>query len=289
MPKELQAVRDNAFLKKGRRRPTASTSGKRSTSRKIPDASKVEASLKYPMEDLDLPAYRREAETNTIIDMKPGGQQPPVIPNPTGDTASQWPQPAEPSTIASAIFGSFLMVWSFLSIFARPLGLFPFSLDDFEHALRHNSTEYKSHILIETNACLLNAIIKERKKSKSSGAASSNVYAPPLGGLGRQESENTLSSSSLEEDGHAEASTSATITNGSTTAAAQPDLARSCGSAAIMKIGHGWDKHVIPVENDREGWEDVLIGCMNEVSLSALETKSWDCTNNDDISWHLLK
>ena len=234
----------------------------------IIDARKIEASIKYPIEDLDIPSYRRQPSgTGPIVDMMPGqpGANKEIL-NPTGDMPL-CPAPSQQQTVPSDTLGSLLMVWSFLSVFAKPLGLFPFPLDDFESALRHTSTDFKSDLLIESNVCLLNAIINERqqqkaKKTSSSTSSTANpqhLSAPPsLRGTptrspSRQasvisEDEQEVPSASDNDNQHQEVPSS------------------SWTNPHVVEIGQSWDEELIPVGNDREGWEDVLIGCINHVS-----------------------
>jgi hypothetical protein len=54
------------------------------------------------------------------------------------------------------------MSWSFLNVMGKPLGLSPFTLDDFEQALYHNDP-YTSPapIMAEIHATLINALIRD--------------------------------------------------------------------------------------------------------------------------------
>ncbi|KAG2217309.1 hypothetical protein INT45_013005, partial [Circinella minor] len=232
------------------------------------DAKKIEASIKYPIEDLDIPSYRRQPSgTGPIIDMKPGqpGATKEIL-NPTGDMPL-CPTPSQQQTVPSDTLGSLLMVWSFLSVFAKPLGLFPFPLDDFESALRHTNIDFKSDLLIESNVCLLNAIIKERQQQKAKKSSSSSLSAvnpqhlsapsslrgTPTRSPSRQpsvmsEDEQDVSSVSDSDNQHQEVTSSAWT------------------NPHVAEIGQSWDDELIPVENDREGWEDVLIGCINHIT-----------------------
>ncbi|KAI9479531.1 ATP-utilizing chromatin assembly and remodelling N-terminal-domain-containing protein [Zychaea mexicana] len=307
LPKDLQAVKDQIDAKSRKRKTPASdftngeldgaeadASGKTSTKTKakssvstakargksemkktVDDAKKIESSIKYPIEDLDVPIYRRKPSgEGPILDMKPG--QPKAketIPNPTGGMPL-CPTPSQHQTVPSDALGSLLMVWSFISVFARSLGLYPFPLDDFESALLHTSPVDKSQILIESNVCLLNTIIKERKKSKNVSLltapgtltpTSSSLRGTPTPSPSRQpsvltsEDEHQAGDSTFE-DQDGSASTSAIINPTDT------ENESVWTSPQIYEIGRAWDAKLIPVGNDRKGWEDVMIGCINDIT-----------------------
>ncbi|KAI8137184.1 ATP-utilizing chromatin assembly and remodelling N-terminal-domain-containing protein [Fennellomyces sp. T-0311] len=271
LPDKLQAVKNQIDAKSRKRKLPSGTTRPRSKSnakKALEDARKVEASLKYPMEDLDVPIYRRALSGDgPIIDMAPGQAEANQAPlNPTGGMPS-CPEPSKTQTVPSECFGSFLMVWSFLSVFARPLGLYPFPLDDFENALRHNSTDIKSQLLIESNVCLLNAIINERRKFKHmtlpattylQTSSSSSQRGTPAPSPSRQSS---YMAGDEEED-----SQTPQDMNELPAAVDPPAPEVVWTSPQIYEIGHAWDAKPIPVGNDREGWEDILIGCIYDIT-----------------------
>ncbi|KAF7732000.1 hypothetical protein EC973_007105 [Apophysomyces ossiformis] len=283
LPYELQEAKDNVHLRTRRKKPLDVPVKKGALQLKDVDARKLEASLKYPMEDLDLPAYRRNPSgLGPIIDMTPrteDSKKP--IPNPTGGLPVRV-RPSGENTVPAECFGSFLMVWCFLSVFARSLDLYPFGLDEFENALRHNSSEIKSQILIESNVCLLNAIIKQRRKSKvhSNGALAAGgnlALLEPVYGSGYQSSRSTtpvFSTIKREESGSASQYTSGDEQEetagewfSQTSVMRRSSLMeRGCGSEEVCNIGHNWDARPIRPENDRAGWEDILIGCINHLA-----------------------
>lgn len=286
---------------------------------KIEDARKIESLLKYPMEDLDLPAYRRveKKEGNddnknipTLLDMTPGtGNEDLEVPNPTGDLPIR-PQPTQ-GTISSDCYGLFLMVWSFLNVFSKPLHLSPFNLDDFESALRYSSVDHKYELVYEVVVALLNCIIRYRLKhgnqnlSLLPSSIGDDIGSPrtPLLASHFSQSYNMndsqlntpVSSSEDEEDDEDDEdeennnnksknkkqnkndrkqrqqqminSNSKRTSNGIKNRD-QSYLERGCGSAEVIKIGNNWDSKAIPIGNERNGWEDILIGCINDVSYN---------------------
>ncbi|KAI9013772.1 ATP-utilizing chromatin assembly and remodelling N-terminal-domain-containing protein [Phycomyces nitens] len=273
LPLTLQEAKDNAYFK-SRKRKTGSledTSPKKLEQKPF-DAKKLESMIKYPIEDLDVPVYRRDPSgEGPIMDMDPStDNSTKAAQNPTGGMPL-CPTPCRDSTIPTECFGSFLMVWCFLSIFARPLDLSPFTLDDFENALHHNSTYIKSHILIESNVALLNAIICQQRKSKLQGAASKNLALydehtsrSTTPGLDGQNKDSVTGDS---QDGSDEENDESVGWSGQTSLSRRVSLLeRGCGSDEVMRIGAGWDSTTIKFIDDREGWEDVLIGCINQLA-----------------------
>ncbi|KAI9265050.1 ATP-utilizing chromatin assembly and remodelling N-terminal-domain-containing protein [Phascolomyces articulosus] len=243
----------------------------------IEDARRMEAAIKYPIEDLDIPAYRRQPSgEGPIIDMKPdannNNKKGSTIPNPTGGMPL-CPTPSQQQSVPSDTLGSLLMVWTFLSVFAKSLGLYPFPLDDFESALRHTSNDFKSDILIESNVCLLNAIIKERQKSKSSSAAASASMT-----LSVNSNTHLSAPSSLRGTPAPSPSRQASVvvseddteeTEVITSEGDQQVFGAVWTNPHIYEIGRAWDAKLIPLGNDREGWEDILIGCIHDITPPA--------------------
>jgi bromodomain adjacent to zinc finger domain protein 1A len=244
----------------------------------IVDAKRIEATLKYPMEDLNIPAYRRDPSGfGPIVDMTPGTKGHNVeARNPTGGMPIR-PQFKRSSTVPEDCYGSFLMVWSFLGVFSHSLKLSPFGLDDFENALHH-----KSHatILIECNIALLNAIIKQRDrlKKESLGHGSTAMQAAiSLFGSGYQscrttttpliqqhpfrqhEANSQYNSEDENDDDHI----------WRVRPPVQKRIAvaeRGCGSPEVEAISHNWDNGTVDTEDERVGWEDILIGFINQLA-----------------------
>lgn len=286
LPMDLQATRDRAYSKSRKKRNEIAASAANGITNGILhnnkkaaitlDARRLEATLKYPMEDLNVPSYRRSPlGFGSIMDMTPGTENAGSDPlNPTGDMPLR-PEPNHQSTVPSDCFGSFLMVWSFLGVFSQPLKLTPFSLDDFENALRHYS---HSTIMTESNVALLNAIIKQRDrlKKESLGHGSTALAASiSLFGSGYQasrtistlvqhpfsrEPSSQFNSDDENEDENHVWKTQATVQRRVST------VERGCGSAEVEAVGYGWDNGTVDTEDERIGWEDILIGFINQVN-----------------------
>lgn len=268
LPTELQNIKNRVEAK---RRPALSDGRKA----KVSDARKIESSLRYPIEDLDLPLYRRQPTgEGPIIDMAPGKRHANItVPNPTGGMPT-YPDSKTLESIPAECISPFLMVYSFLMVFARKLGLYPFSLDDFENALRHSSRDIKSQILIESNVCLLNAIINERRKPRGSSSQSSLSGASAGTSFGTYITRPSTPTPSLSRSHSSEDDVPENQSPANAESRDKEDeeedrkvpVGITWGRPEIYQVGSGWDARAIPVGDDREGWEDVLVGCIHDVS-----------------------
>ncbi|CAO3617443.1 unnamed protein product [Cunninghamella echinulata] len=325
LPKDLEAARQLAYSKSRKMRAIAAAERRKelennikeaedaSQKNKVEDARKIELLLKYPMEDLDLPAYRRVEKGNeipTLLDMTPGtGNEELKVPNPTGDLPMR-PAPSH-CTISSDCYGLFLMVWSFLNVFSKPLNLSPFNLDDFEAALRHSSVDPKYELVYEVLVSLLNCLIRHRLKhgnqnltllpasigDDDNGSPRTPLLASHLGpsivndnssqvntpGSNSNSSGSEMDSDSDYNNENDDEENGNKNRKGQSKWKNQPNnkktssngienrvhgyLERGCGSAEVVKIGNNWDSKIIPPGNERYGWEDVLIGAINDLTI----------------------
>ncbi|KAI9486439.1 MAG: ATP-utilizing chromatin assembly and remodelling N-terminal-domain-containing protein [Benjaminiella poitrasii] len=289
LPSDLQAAKDLAYSKSKKRRNEAAAAVAAATAAAVKanstggeakpitiDARKIESTLKYPIEDLNVPIYRRHPDgVGPIVDMTPGTKGVnTTAENPTGGMPLR-PQPTNQSAIPNDSFGRFLMVWSFLSVFSQPLKLSPFSLDDFENALLHHGP---SSIITESHVALLNAIIKQRDRLKKeslghgstamaaaislygSGYQASRTIAPNPEQVFYQDSPSRYSSDNEnEDDGH--------IWKVRPKVQRRESLAeRGCGSIEVEAVGYNWDNGTVDTEEERIGWEDILIGFINQLA-----------------------
>lgn len=288
LPPDLQLAKDIAYSKSRKKRneaaaaaaaitgSTTDVNGNGDNKPAFIDARRLESILKYPMEDLNVPVYRRDPSgSGRIIDMTPGKEGHDSVPlNPTGGMPAR-PEPNRQSTVPEDCYGSFLMVWSFLGVFSQPLKLTPFALDDFENALHQNS---HTTILIESNISLLNAIIKQRDrlKKESLGHGSTAMQASiSLYGSGyqscravtvpvnqhpfRQEVSSQYNSEDENDDDHV----------WKVRPPVQPRITvaeRGCGSAEVEAISFNWDNGTVDTDDERVGWEDILIGFVNQLA-----------------------
>lgn len=284
LPRHLQEAKDAAYAKSRKKRSEAvaiaaaaiaeAEGGDINDKPLMIDARKIESTLKYPMEDLNVPAYRRSPSGSGLItDMTPGTSGAnKEVQNPTGDLPPR-PQPSQQSTIPRECFGSFLMVWSFLSVFSQPLKLSPFTVDDFENALR-----YHSHctIMTEANVALLNAIIKQRdrlKKESLGHGSMAREAAMSLYGTGYQASGVTLplpAHHMLQQDSQYNSEDEDVENVWKARPLAKKRVStveRGCGSLEVENVGFNWDHGTVDTEEERVGWEDILIGFINQVRI----------------------
>ncbi|KAL7318660.1 hypothetical protein PS15m_001876 [Mucor circinelloides] len=279
LPEKLQLAKDFAYSKSRKKRKDAAgpTNGNVKEEAELNDARRIEATLKYPVEDLNVPTYRRDPSGNgPLTDMTPGTKgASSIAQNPTGDMPLR-PTPNYQSTIPADCIGSFLMVWSFLGNFSHPLKLSPFSLDDFENALRYDSA---TTILTESNIALLNAVIvqRDRLKKESLGhgptamAANISLYgtgylasratapvAPQLQSLSHTPS--SQYNSEDEDEDHDVWKVRQPIEKRVST------VERGVGSTAVEIVSINWDHGTVDTEAERHGWEDILIGFVNQLA-----------------------
>ncbi|KAI9249889.1 hypothetical protein BY458DRAFT_445156, partial [Sporodiniella umbellata] len=260
LPEQLYEARNAAFAKSRKKRPAEEAAA-------TMEKAKVEQAIRYPIEDLNLPVYRRDPSGfGKITDMTPGTEGARTkAQNPTGGM-TLCPAPTDTS-VPQEVYGSFLMIWSFLSVFASPLRLAPFSLDDFESALQYKSP---STLMRECNVALLNVIIqqRERLKKESLGNGSTALAAAiSLYGSGYQVS---CPTSVL---AHQENLRRLTEADQNIIWRSRPAIQprhinpeRGVGSPEIEALSHAWDHGTVDTEEEREGWEDILIGFLNQLA-----------------------
>ncbi|KAG2225366.1 hypothetical protein INT45_005610 [Circinella minor] len=225
-----------------------------------------QAAVKYPIEDLDLPIYRKDPNLNwALIDMAPDKYTgPATIPYPTGGRDPR-PPLHKNTAIPDDIFETFISVWSFLAVFSDPLSLSPFSIDDFERALCQPSQQMsKSNVLFESNVCLLNVIIKERQQDIGGEIASGVMNEEYLETIKQNQEDDNEESS-----GKSSSSSTPTSTKKDTSFIHHQGekVERGWRDSEQLKLSSGWDRRTI---RNTKGWETVLIGCLNEIATPAL-------------------
>ncbi|XP_077249744.1 DDT domain-containing protein isoform X2 [Tasmannia lanceolata] len=82
-----------------------------------------------------------------------------VQPGPDDPVFTDRPSPARDFDVPMVCIGDLLMVWDFCSSFSRLLHLWPFSLEDFENALRHKDSD--GIIILESHLAILRLLIKD--------------------------------------------------------------------------------------------------------------------------------
>lgn len=175
----------------------------------------------------------------------------------------------------------------FLFFFRKPLALSPFSLDDYEAALRHSSPDTPCILIAEVHAALINVIVRDgspRKESPSpppaAGVATRNgtshhATASKAAALAKLEFDSDDNESGEEEDSEAEAdeidsrassvADSTDVSEPPEAAAPETEMDENDVFAAAKKYGKSWDKRLLKGDNHREGWEYSLCGALSKV------------------------
>ncbi|KAH8547802.1 hypothetical protein BGW37DRAFT_524047 [Umbelopsis sp. PMI_123] len=292
MPYHLQVARDIAYNKTRKRKMFSDSENERkapmdATQRerlkeekeRIREERRQQAAIKYPIEDIDLPIYRKDPVNNwQLMDMSlVNNTLPCPIPYPSGGRPPR-PVAWKEFTVPAEYFESYIMIWIFLSTFAEPLNLEPFTIDDFESGLCQNTS--KSHITISSFSCLLNAIVRERKNGVLpgciAGGPAANVLSsrsttpnraastPKLEKLQTADSPMDIDRPEMTSE-NGNGNPTAEVDESSETSTPDPNVPeRGQGSADVLKVAKNWDNREI--RSDRRGWESTLIGCLNELA-----------------------
>lgn len=230
--------------------------------------------IKYPIEDLLLdPISDRE--------LKAKGRIPDEVPR-----RKERPIPSkELLPVSKDIFEVFMNSYLFLQGCGKPLALTPFTLDDYEAALRHNTHDPACHLIAEIHGTLINAIVRESSNIKPIAAAVSStktsskaVVAPALPSdeedfdETKNETEDeeeemdeldsgasSIAETSVEDEEEEEAIDESKEKISSPNGAGLEDV-----FAASRKYGRGWDRKVLRSENFRDGWEYSLCGILSK-------------------------
>ncbi|THU94815.1 chromatin remodeling complex protein [Dendrothele bispora CBS 962.96] len=181
---------------------------------RIAAEKKKKKPIRYPTEDLDV----RITDKDKKAGMKVKRPVPSRVAIPFNDT---------PGT-----FEAFLMAWNFLIVYGQPLHLSTFTLDEFEHAVRHSVTDLPCTLLAEVHSTLIY-----------------NLRTVPF-----QRHSAVLSllrlKEDLEEDGKDDAPMLGITIE---------DL-----TAAMADVGNNWERVPLRASEGREGWEDALLGCLKD-------------------------
>ncbi|KAI8639433.1 hypothetical protein BD408DRAFT_392367 [Parasitella parasitica] len=235
---------------------------------------KKQAAVKYPVEDLDLPIYRKDPNNNwALIDMSPQRyvSRDGIIPYPTGGRSGR-PIPHHDSSIPAELFDTFISTWAFLTVFAEPLKLTAYSVDEFEKALFHQTHQPKAAVLVEYNACLLNVIIKERKDNTSNEIINGDALENYLESLEKSDDESDEESDDNIKQGGSKLKPESALL---------PKIERGWRDKDHLRFAQKWDNKELRANYDRRGWETTLIGCINDIATPEL------LPNIDELLRHL--
>ncbi|TFK76936.1 chromatin remodeling complex protein [Pluteus cervinus] len=166
--------------------------------------------IRYPTEDLDIRITDKDKKAGTKV------QRP---------TASR----ALPFTESPGTFEQFLMGWNFLVVYGQPLHLSTFTLDEFEHALRHSVSDPPCPLLAEIHSTL---IYNLRTVAFHRHSALLSLLKLRDGNKGRDDKLLGVTVEQL--------------------------------TGAMADVGSNWERVPLRVAEGREGWEDALIGCLKD-------------------------
>ena len=205
-----------------------------------------------------------------------------------GWSVSEWWKPKRGT---SAVEG-FLMTWNFLNCFGyvikfprlvylfnilhliiflpsnrHPLHLSSFTLDEYEHALRHSLLDFPCQLLAEIHSVLIYNIRTVPSPPGGSGGGNGN-------GARVSVAANALRQHYKDEEGTPTAGKSTTpvasgengASNGIVTKSesGRPTVEELC--FAIEDVGNNWLRVPLRHAEGRAGWEEALVGCLKDVS-----------------------
>lgn len=170
--------------------------------------------VRYPTEDLDV----RLAEKDKKAGMK---VQRPLASRdvPFNDT---------PGT-----FEAFLLGWNFLVVYGQPLHLSSFTLDEFEHAIRHSAADPPCALLAEVHSTLIYNLRTVPFQRHSALVSLMRVHDELV--KQQDDSEDIFLGIPFEEL-----------------------------TAAMADVGNNWERVPLRHTEGREGWEDALVGCLKD-------------------------
>ncbi|EIN13512.1 hypothetical protein PUNSTDRAFT_48465 [Punctularia strigosozonata HHB-11173 SS5] len=163
--------------------------------------------IRYPTEDLDIRLTDKEIKSGMKVRR----------PTPSRSTLPFGEDPAA--------FEGFLMSYNFLCVYGQILHLSAFTLDDYEHALRH-SLQHPVQLIYEIHSTLIY-----------------NLRTVPF------ERHSAVVSLLNSKDAEPERCLGVTIDQ---------------LTAAMADIGNNWERVPLRHSEQREGWEDALVGCLKD-------------------------
>ncbi|KAK7058808.1 hypothetical protein VNI00_001432 [Paramarasmius palmivorus] len=170
--------------------------------------------IRYPTEDLDVRIGDKEKKAG----MKVKRPVPSRIALPFNDT--------------HGTFEQFLLSWNFLVVHGQPLHLSPFTLDEFEHAIRHSLPDLPCNLLAEVHSTLIYnlrtvpfhrhsailSLLRQRDQTDLHGGTEEKLLGITIDEL----------------------------------------------TGAMADVGNNWERVPLRSSEGREGWEDALIGCLKD-------------------------
>ncbi|KAF8740556.1 hypothetical protein AX14_008167 [Amanita brunnescens Koide BX004] len=170
--------------------------------------------VRYPTEDLDVRIADRDKKAGMRV-QRPLASRSAV---PFNDT---------PGT-----FESLIMAWNFLVVYGQPLHLSPFTLDEFEHALRHSLLDPSCPLLAEIHTALIYNL-----RTVSFTRHSALLSLLRLKEIAEEEDQESLEVLGISID----------------------EL-----TTAMAEVGNNWERVPLRHTEGREGWEEALVGCLKD-------------------------
>ncbi|KAJ9475362.1 Imitation switch two complex protein 1 [Pseudozyma hubeiensis] len=211
--------------------------------------------LKYPIEDLELdPITKRELMFKMPNELERRKERP--LPA-RGEHAL--PVPKE-------LFEAFLGTYFFLISKGKPLLLSPFTMDDYEQALRHSLSDPSCTLINEIHRTLINLIVRDGGSSlvaQGSALVASLDAATSAPASIDGDPEDEAASEAGSDIDELDPTPSGTQANGnghrSSGHSAEAEAIAGLLDAA-HELSKGWEKLTIRADNRRERWENSLIG-----------------------------
>ncbi|KAJ3788947.1 chromatin remodeling complex protein [Lentinula aff. detonsa] len=191
----------------------------REEAERIAAEKKKKKPIRYPTEDLDVRLMDK--------DLKAGMKLKRPVP-----TSYALPFNHHPGS-----FESFLMTWNFLVVYGQPLHLSPFTLDEFEHAIKHADLDMPCSLLAEVHSTLIYNL-------------RTVPFARHSAVLSLLQRKDQLRAEGLEDEEYFGVNTDQL-------------------SAAMSDTGNNWERVPLRHSEGREGWEEALIGCLKDHATRA--------------------
>ncbi|KAH9175409.1 chromatin remodeling complex protein [Lactarius sanguifluus] len=165
--------------------------------------------IRYPTEDLDVMLSEKERKNGMKV------RRP--VPS----------RSALPFNDREGSFESFLMTWNFLIVYGQPLHLSTFTLDEFEHAIRHTLVEPSCQLIAEVHSSL--------------------IYNLRTVAFQRHSAVGSLMNASEDDED-------------------VDDLGVSVKelTTTMADVGNNWERTPLRHGEGREGWEESLVGCIKD-------------------------
>lgn len=212
--------------------------------------------IKFPVEDLEVdPVSERELKAKIIGELPRRRDRPP---------------PTKELGIPLRVLEPLLVTYHFLHAFGKVLQLAPFTLDDYDSALRHSSSE-PCTLIGEVHATLINLIVRDGSYGKNMGPAVFGGKAPTNGtaAKGDDEEEEQEELEEEEESGDELDSQAGSDDEAEAEDPQEEEDAQEESDSEVIKAAlgasRGWEKKSLKIEDGRAGWENSLLGVLAKV------------------------